>query len=144
MRRVIAQRGWIIIHVYSDRMSGAKEDRPGLNSLIQAARRGEFEVVVVWRVDALCGLLSSSCSRLQDSKPSELISCRVNRLIANSTSTGTRRDSAWGGGVSAALGSATDDLGQLWRAGVGRVWKARKLSHCACVSAEIFAWSIAR
>jgi DNA invertase Pin-like site-specific DNA recombinase len=45
------QRGWSVARVYSDRMSGAKENRPGLNSLMRDARRGEFDVVLVWRFD---------------------------------------------------------------------------------------------
>jgi DNA invertase Pin-like site-specific DNA recombinase len=51
LRQMIAQRGWRLLHVYSDRMSGAKENHPGLNSLMEAARRGEFDVVAVWRFD---------------------------------------------------------------------------------------------
>ena len=37
--------------MYSDRLSGAKEARPGLNALMADARRGVFDVVVVWRFD---------------------------------------------------------------------------------------------
>ena len=50
-RQMLAQRGWTLVRVYSDRMSGAKENRPGLNALMQAGRRGEFDAVVVWRFD---------------------------------------------------------------------------------------------
>ncbi len=32
-------------------MSAAKEDRPGLKRLMQDAKRGEFDVVLVWRFD---------------------------------------------------------------------------------------------
>ena len=39
------------VSVYSDRLSGAKEARPGLNALMADARRGAFDVVVVWRFD---------------------------------------------------------------------------------------------
>jgi DNA invertase Pin-like site-specific DNA recombinase len=45
------QRGWTIERVYSDRMSGAKADRPGLKALMADARRGQFDVVLVWRFD---------------------------------------------------------------------------------------------
>lgn len=48
LRQMIAQRGW---KLYSGRMSGAKENRPGLNGLMQAVRRGEFDAVIVWRFD---------------------------------------------------------------------------------------------
>jgi DNA invertase Pin-like site-specific DNA recombinase len=51
LRQMVRQRGWDLARVYSDRMSAAKEDRPGLKSLIQDAKRGEFQVVLVWRFD---------------------------------------------------------------------------------------------
>ena len=51
LRDLAQQRGWLITKVYSDRASGAKESRPGLNALMADARRGLFEVVVVWRFD---------------------------------------------------------------------------------------------
>jgi DNA invertase Pin-like site-specific DNA recombinase len=48
---LIAQRGWKVLRVYSDRASGAKERRPGLDMLLADARRGLFDIVVVWRFD---------------------------------------------------------------------------------------------
>src|SRR5205807_7236402 len=43
--------GWTTYRVYADRASGAKERRPGLDALMSDARRGAFDVVVVWRFD---------------------------------------------------------------------------------------------
>src|SRR6516162_11592189 len=51
LRQMAEQRGWTVSRVYSDRMSGAKENRPGLNALMRDARRGQFDVVLVWRFD---------------------------------------------------------------------------------------------
>jgi DNA invertase Pin-like site-specific DNA recombinase len=51
LRQLAAQRGWTVQQVYSDRMSGAKTDRPGLKALLTDARRGAFDVVVVFRFD---------------------------------------------------------------------------------------------
>jgi DNA invertase Pin-like site-specific DNA recombinase len=51
LRQLAEQRGWTIARVYSDRMSGAKADRPGLKALMADARRGEFDIVLVWRFD---------------------------------------------------------------------------------------------
>jgi DNA invertase Pin-like site-specific DNA recombinase len=51
LRQLAEQRGWSVIQVYRDRMSGSKEDRPGLKALMQDARRGAFDVVLVWRFD---------------------------------------------------------------------------------------------
>jgi DNA invertase Pin-like site-specific DNA recombinase len=53
LRQLLEQRGWTLQRVYSDRASGAKADRPGLKALMDDARRGAFDVVVVWRFDRL-------------------------------------------------------------------------------------------
>ena len=51
LRDLIAQRGWLLYKVYSDRASGAKERRPGLDALMADARRGAVDVVLVFRFD---------------------------------------------------------------------------------------------
>jgi DNA invertase Pin-like site-specific DNA recombinase len=51
LRELATQRGWAMTRVYTDRTSGAKERRPGLDALMADARRGAFDVVVVWRFD---------------------------------------------------------------------------------------------
>ena len=51
LRQMVQQRGWTVAAVYSDRMSGAKENRPGLKNMMLDARRGIFDVVLVWRFD---------------------------------------------------------------------------------------------
>ena len=51
LRQMAEQRGWTVERVYSDRMSGAKTERPGLKALMVDARRGAFDMVLVWRFD---------------------------------------------------------------------------------------------
>jgi DNA invertase Pin-like site-specific DNA recombinase len=51
LRQMAEHRGWTVTKAYSDRMSGSKSDRPGLNALMRDARRGAFDVVLVWRFD---------------------------------------------------------------------------------------------
>jgi DNA invertase Pin-like site-specific DNA recombinase len=51
LQELITQRGSELFRVYSDRASGAKERRPGLDALMADARRGLFDVVIVWRFD---------------------------------------------------------------------------------------------
>ena len=51
LMQLLENRGWTLHRVYSDRMSGSKEARPDLNELMADARRGLFDVVVVWRFD---------------------------------------------------------------------------------------------
>ena len=49
LRQLAEQCGWLVVRVYSDRMSGASESRLGLTALMTDARRGAFDVVVVFR-----------------------------------------------------------------------------------------------
>ena len=51
LRAMVTQRGWSLHRVYPDRANGSKERRPGLDALMGDARRGLFDVVVVWRFD---------------------------------------------------------------------------------------------
>lgn len=53
LREMAAQRGYQIVHEYTDRISGAKARRPGLDELLRDARRGRFEVVLVWASDRI-------------------------------------------------------------------------------------------
>jgi DNA invertase Pin-like site-specific DNA recombinase len=53
-RTVIDRRGWSFFHVYEDHgASGISRERRGLEELLRDARRGFFEVLVVWRADRL-------------------------------------------------------------------------------------------
>ena len=53
LRRLAEQRGFEIVHEYTDRISGTKAKRPGLDELLTAAHRREFDVVMVWAADRL-------------------------------------------------------------------------------------------
>jgi len=48
LRQMAGQRGYEIVHEYTDRISGAKARRPGLDQLLIDARRGRFDVVMTW------------------------------------------------------------------------------------------------
>jgi len=47
------QRGFQIVVEYTDRISGTKARRPGLDDLLRDARRGRFQVVLVWASDRI-------------------------------------------------------------------------------------------
>ena len=52
LRRYVTDRGWQIFREYCDNgVSGTKDSRPALNSLMDDARKRRFEVVPVWRFD---------------------------------------------------------------------------------------------
>jgi len=53
LRQMAAQRGFEIVEEYTDRISGVKARRPGLDDLMRDARRGRFDVVLVWASDRI-------------------------------------------------------------------------------------------
>jgi len=53
LRAMAHQRGFNIVAEYTDRISGTKARRPGLDDLLRDARRGHFQVVLVWASDRI-------------------------------------------------------------------------------------------
>src|ERR1035437_585287 len=53
LRQMASQRGYEIGQEYTDRISGATARRPGLDAMMRAARRGQFDVVLVWACDRI-------------------------------------------------------------------------------------------
>lgn len=53
LRQLAAQRGLEIVKEYTDRISGAKARRPGLDEMLRDARRGRFDVLLVWAFDRI-------------------------------------------------------------------------------------------
>ena len=53
LRQMAGQRGFEIVHEYTDRISGAKAKRPGLDAMMADGRRGKFDVVLVWASDRI-------------------------------------------------------------------------------------------
>ena len=53
LRQMASQRGYQIVEEYTDIISGAKARRPGLGDMMRDARRGKFEVVLVWASDRI-------------------------------------------------------------------------------------------
>jgi len=53
LRQMAAQRGYEITQEYTDRISGVKQRRPGLDEMMRDARRGRFDVVLTWSCDRI-------------------------------------------------------------------------------------------
>jgi DNA invertase Pin-like site-specific DNA recombinase len=53
LRQMATQRGYHIVTEFTDRISGTKAKRPGLDQLMTGARRGHFDVVLVWASDRI-------------------------------------------------------------------------------------------
>jgi DNA invertase Pin-like site-specific DNA recombinase len=53
LRQMAGQRGYEIVNEYTDRISGVKARRPGLDQTLADARRGKLDVVMVWACDRI-------------------------------------------------------------------------------------------
>jgi DNA invertase Pin-like site-specific DNA recombinase len=53
LEELARQRQLQIVARYEDKISGSKSRRPGLDQLLKDARRGQFDIVVVWACDRL-------------------------------------------------------------------------------------------
>jgi DNA invertase Pin-like site-specific DNA recombinase len=53
LRQLAQQRGYEVVREYTDRITGTKAKRPGLDELLRDARRRQFDVVLVWASDRL-------------------------------------------------------------------------------------------
>src|SRR5688572_23417035 len=53
LRRYLQARGWTGVEYVDRGISGAKDRRPSLDSLVKDAKRRRFDVLVCWRLDRL-------------------------------------------------------------------------------------------
>jgi DNA invertase Pin-like site-specific DNA recombinase len=51
LKDYVQRRGWVLKNIYTDKISGMKDMRPGLNGLMGDCRKGIVDVVVVWKFD---------------------------------------------------------------------------------------------
>src|SRR5246500_5393773 len=66
LREYVQRRGWKLQQIYRDQgVSGASSNRPALNELLKACRRGSVDVVVVWKFDRFARSLKQLMSGLE-------------------------------------------------------------------------------
>ena len=80
LRQLVAQRGYEIVHEYTDRISGAKAKRPSLDRMMADARRSRFDIVLVWACDRLARSVRHFLEVLDELNRLniEFLSCREN------------------------------------------------------------------
>lgn len=67
LQRLADARDWQIVHIYADEgYSGRRTSRPALDEMMLAVRRGEIDVVAVWRWDRLFRSLRHMVETLQE------------------------------------------------------------------------------
>lgn len=62
------RRGWSVQHIYADKMSGATASRPALDDLMADCRKGQIDIVLVWRFDRYARSLRQLVSGLDEFK----------------------------------------------------------------------------
>jgi DNA invertase Pin-like site-specific DNA recombinase len=75
LRETAARRGWEVVHEYTDKgISGAKgrDQRPGLDAMLKAATRGDFDMVAAWSVDRLGRSLQHLVAGMSDLQASSV------------------------------------------------------------------------
>jgi hypothetical protein len=116
LRQMAAQRGYEIVEEYTDRISGAKARRPGLDQMMAEARRGHFDVVLVWASDRIARSVKHFLEVLDE----------LNRLNIEFGVKGGVKPGHWGGVNvwSAAVPQAKSECGRLVCANVfGLCWR---------------------
>jgi DNA invertase Pin-like site-specific DNA recombinase len=53
LRQMASQRGYEVVAEFTDKISGTKAKRPGLDAMMADARRGKFDAVLVWASDRI-------------------------------------------------------------------------------------------
>jgi len=67
LEQVAAQRGWEVVGVFTDEgISGSTSSRPALDQLMNDARRGKLDLIVVWKLDRLGRSLQHLLSLLDE------------------------------------------------------------------------------
>jgi len=67
LREYCARRDWTITAEFSDSgFSGARDSRPALDKMIRAARRREFDVILIWKLDRLARSLKNLVNLLAE------------------------------------------------------------------------------
>jgi DNA invertase Pin-like site-specific DNA recombinase len=85
-----ARRGWHLdaALTYSDVMTGSKDKRPALDRLMADARRGKFDVVVVWKFDRFARSTSHLLRALEEFSSLGIDFISVTEAIDTSTPAG--------------------------------------------------------
>lgn len=120
LQQYIAARGWELVGIYEDTMSGSKASRPGLNNLLADAHLRRFDVCLVWKLDRFGRSLVDCLNHIQT-----LESCGV-RFIAITQGLDTDQQNPASRFLLHVLGAAAEFERSLIRERVSAGMKAAK------------------
>ena len=89
LREYVQRRGWKLQQIYRDQgVSGASSNRPALNELLKACRRGSIDVLVVWKFDRFARSLKQLMEGLETCRALGIDFVSVTESIDTSLPTG--------------------------------------------------------
>jgi DNA invertase Pin-like site-specific DNA recombinase len=88
LREYCQFRKWDIVEAFTDTMSGAKDRRPALDKMLAEARRGRFDVIVVWRFDRFARSTSHLLRSLEEFQSLGIDFVSLRESVDTSTPTG--------------------------------------------------------
>jgi len=81
-------RGWDVVRIYSDTISGAKDSRPGLNQLMADCHSRKIDVVVVWKFDRFARSVSHLLRALETFEELGVEFVSISEQVDTSTAAG--------------------------------------------------------
>ena len=123
LRRYVEARGWLATEYVDRGVSGAKDRRPALDTLLADAKRRRFDVAVCWRLDRLGRNLKHLIALLDDFQALGVAFVSLAEGIDATTPAGKLQMHI--------LGRSPSSSGPGFRSGSERVWRApgRKVSR---------------
>lgn len=89
LRDYVARRGWPVAREFVDHgISGAKDQRPALDAMMQEARRGRVDAVVVWKFDRFARSVRHLVLALDEFRGLDVAFVSVTEAIDTSTAIG--------------------------------------------------------
>lgn len=88
LREYAKNRGWNVVNIYSDKVSGVKSSRPALDEMLIDAKKRKFDRLLVWRIDRLGRSVSHLLVVLETLRALDIEFISLSEAIDTSTPTG--------------------------------------------------------
>jgi DNA invertase Pin-like site-specific DNA recombinase len=88
LREYAKNRGWEVIRIYRDKISGTTTTRPGLSELMVDAKKGKFSAVIVWKFDRFARSVSHLLQALETFRTVGIDFVSISEQVDTSTATG--------------------------------------------------------
>jgi DNA invertase Pin-like site-specific DNA recombinase len=88
IERLADQRGWTELTFFEDKASGTTTKRPHFAAMLTSARTGQFDVIIVWRLDRFARSLKDLVTTLHELTELNVAFVSVRDQIDLTTSTG--------------------------------------------------------